>query len=785
MSDNAADQSIEVLPDLNSCANEPIQFAGAIEPHGFLLVLSTPALQILQASANTLLHLGFSAEDLLGMRLCDIVAQEDAARLTSGAFKEGKRRYVGGVLLNSQGLVDALVHKCQDLLIIELEPHSSAAKIRSDSELYASLTGALAELDGQLGLVDLCQRVVIHIRLVTGFDRVILYRFLKDDSGSVVAEERRADLTPFLGLRFPASDIPAQARRLYLLNTLRLKPDVNAQRVAITPALNPYTGAALDMSFCILRAMSPVHDEYLRNMGVSSSMSISIIKEGKLWGLVVCHHTQPMLVPHPTRITCEVLARVFSCSIAAAEDEDDRFRSAAVSGLTQQITGLLRNDRDIAGALNHHAAQINSAMRADGVAFYFRGKLSLVGLTPTSERIQSLLAWLTVTQQEHVFSTQQLTSDHPEAAAIVDHASGLFSLRIALGGPDFIVWFRPAIAKVIDWAGNPEKPVEATSTGQRISPRRSFELWKQTVRDSSEPWDEIDLQFARSIRHSVAEALLLQLNEEASRLNVELSRSNLELNSFAYAASHDLQEPLRTISMYTQLIVRRASQDFTPQIREFLSVIESNAARMGSMITSLLSYSEVGGTERYERKLVNSEDVLSETLMNLHEPLVQSGATVTHDPLPLVSADHGLMVQVLQNLIGNAIKYRRKNEPPHIHLSASRLPAVEKDNVGNGSVGKINKEWLFSVRDNGQGFAPEYAELIFVAFKRLHGREIPGNGIGLATCKRIVELNGGRIWAESGGPDCGATFSFTLPCVDGEHESSVKSPTTSGWSVTD
>jgi two-component system, chemotaxis family, sensor kinase Cph1 len=745
------EQMPEPLPNLGECAREPIQFAGAIEPHGLLLALGTPGLEIVHISVNALIHLGVAPEALLGMRLGDILTPADADRLASGTFKEGKRRYVAGVRSPfSPTVFDVLVHKHGNLLMVEMEPRSKETEPGNVFEIYSTLTDALSALDGPSGLSDLCQRITTSIRQVTGFDRVMIYRFLEDDSGSVIAEDRRADLPPFLGLRYPASDIPAQARRLYLLNTLRLKPDVNADRVAIIPALDPHTGKALDMSFCILRAMSPVHDQYLRNMGVSSSMSISIIKEERLWGLIACHHGRPKLTPHTLRITCEVLARAFSTSIAAAEDQDKRFRAAAVQELTQSISSRLRNDRDVAGTLNNQGGYIRAAMRADGVAFYVSGKLSMTGRTIPGEQMNSLIEWLTTNQHVHILATQCLASDYPEGAVCAGDAAGILSVRIALGGKDFIIWFRSAIVKTVNWAGNPEKPLEASASGECIGPRRSFELWKQIVGDSTEPWDETDKQFARSFRHVVAEVLLLQMNEETSRLNMELARSNIDLDSFAYAASHDLQEPLRTIRAYTQLIMRGTGEEFPPKARDFLSIIESNAGRMGNLITSLLSYSELGGSDKAERRPVSTEDALRWALMNLHELVRESGANVTHDTLPVIKADPDHMVQLFQNLISNAIKYRRGDDPVRIHFSA-----VRHDN-----------DWHFSVRDNGQGFAPEYAELIFVAFKRLHGREVPGSGIGLATCKRIVQMNGGRIWAASSGNNCGATFWFTAPYLE-------------------
>jgi light-regulated signal transduction histidine kinase (bacteriophytochrome) len=299
---------------------------------------------------------------------------------------------------------------------------------------------------------------------------------------------------------------------------------------------------------------------------------------------------------------------------------------------------------------------------------------------------------------------------------------------------------------VITWAGDPEKPVEKTDAGERISPRRSFAKWQQTFHDRSEQWTPIDRSFASALRPVIAETLFLRMNEEVLRLNLELARSNADLSSFAYSASHDLQAPVRTIAIYAQLVSKRAGPNMEPESRRLLATIEQAAARMGSLITALLGYSQLGGIEDRSCKPVNLEHVFDRVLVNLDAQVRQSGAIVTHDALPILLNDDEHMVQIFQNLIGNSIKYRGEHTP-RIHVSA-----VLK-----------NDEWLLCVRDNGQGFDNSSSSFIFEPFKRLHGREVPGNGIGLATCKKIVEISNGRIWAESDGKDKGAKFCFTLP----------------------
>lgn len=314
-----------------------------------------------------------------------------------------------------------------------------------------------------------------------------------------------------------------------------------------------------------------------------------------------------------------------------------------------------------------------------------------------------------------------------------------------MGGQDFILWFRPPAVKVVEWGGNPAKPVQETEAGKRISPRLSFERWKETVGDRSEPWRDYQRDFALTLRQTMAEVLLVRKNDEVTRLNHELERSNIELDSFAYAASHDLQEPVRTIRAYAQLLNRRTKLD--DEARELVRVIENGASRMGNLISALLTYGQVGGSTLRERKPVNFEDIVRLAIMNLGESIRASAAMITHDPLPTVSADPDQMMQLVQNLVSNSLKYRRPDEPPRVHISATVTDQV----------------WSFSFADNGEGFQPEEADLIFGAFKRLHGRDVPGTGIGLALCRRIVEHHGGRIWAESKGHGHGATFFLTLP----------------------
>lgn len=734
-------------PDLTVCAQERIQIPGSIESHGALLVAHNPELQIVQATANAESVLGYSVENVLRSTLADLFEDSSFHRLQAEILQRvldaNPYRLLGVHLKARERTFDLTVHRLQGLLIVEFEPRTHD-ETRDPQDSYKVLTNTLADLRGAPSLPNLCQRAAEHVRRMTGFDRVMVYRFLEDDSGMVLGESRREDLSPYLGLHFPASDIPPQARQLYTLNPIRLKPDVNAPASALVPVINPVTRESLDMSYCILRRMSPVHGEYLRNMGVTASMSLSILKGQQLWGLIACHHGKPKFVTHSNRIACEFLADFLSSQIVAQDDAEAWGYHNRLAAGQNRIEELLRS-HGLRKTLAEYPDQVLSALDADGVAIRANGNLAVLGVTPATNDIEKLLEWLSATQKEMVFATNSLSSEYEAGRSFVAVGSGLLSIRITRSSPDFVLWFRPELTDVVNWAGNPSKPVEITEQGRRISPRLSFEVWKQTVAGQSRPWNVLERHSAAALGHLMAEAMLTEQNEEIDRLNQELARSNIELASFAYAASHDLQEPMRTIGTYAQLLQRRDTLRLDPFASESLQLIVGATRRMAQLIKGLLEYSRLGGLERVQRTTISLEDTLKWVTLNLTSAIQECDAIITHGPLPQVKADHARIGQVLQNLIANALRYRSPDRP---------IIRVSAESRGT--------QWLIRVEDNGRGFDPKYAHEIFQVFKRLHGNELSGSGLGLAICRRIIEQHGGTIQADST-PGAGSVFSFSLP----------------------
>ncbi|NJS17032.1 MAG: cyanobacterial phytochrome A, partial [Nostocaceae cyanobacterium CSU_2_110] len=374
-----------------------------------------------------------------------------------------------------------------------------------------------------------------------------------------------------------------------------------------------------------------------------------------------------------------------------------------------------------------------------------------IGETPKEEDLNYLVTWLQKHVEEEIFHTNSLPEIYPDAERFKNIASGL--LAIPIGKRNYVLWFRPEVIQTVNWGGNPNQAFEINQEqgNLRLCPRKSFELWKQTVRLTSLPWQFVEIKAALELRKAIVNIVLRQA-EELALLAADLERSNAELKKFAYVASHDLQEPLNQVANYVQLLEMRYQMTLDEDANEFIGYVVGGVSLMQTLIDDVLAYSKVD-MQGIEFAPTSAQEALQKALNNLRRRINQTGATITHDELPTVMADSTQLMQLFQNLIGNAIKFRSQ-KPPEIHISVSRL----------------EDQWLFSVRDNGIGIEPQFSERIFVIFQRLHTRdEYPGTGMGLAICKKIAECHRGNIWVESQLGE-GATFHFTISAKGRERE---------------
>ena len=751
--------------DLNNCDREPIHIPNLIQPHGVLLAISADTYNILQVSLNTKEILGIEPQKLLDRPLEKLLGQQQVESIKQCLLEDfNSVNPLPIELVRDENALffDAIVHRDGELIIVELEPSSS--KQRADfNDFYRLIKNPINRLQKTNTLEELCNTLAREIKLITGFDRVMVYRFNQDGSGNVIAEVAEADLEPFLGLRYPATDIPKQAKYLYTLNLLRLIPDVKYEPVGITPQLNPLTNEPLNMGMAVLRGVSPLHTEYLDNMGVSASMSVSLVKDKKLWGLIACHHYTPRLVSYEIRTVCEFIGQMISFELAARENSQDSDYKMKLKSMQSEFVTNISQGEELEVSLTKNAQSLLDLVGAEGVALSLGKEIALIGKTPETEEVEKLLPWLeNQFQQDVVYETTHLSQAYPPAADYIEVGSGLLALLISRVEKTFIIWFRPEVIQTVNWGGNPEKAIEVEEDGTlRMSPRKSFAKWQEIVTGKSLPWKACEVEAALELRSSIV-GIVFRRADELSQVNKELSRSNIELDAFAYIASHDLKEPLRGIYNYSSFLIEDYGKILGDDGADKLNTLMRLTHRMEDLINSLLHYSRLGRAE-LQLKSVDLNNLLAGVL-----DVIKVSARDTQvefkipRPLPTIECDRTQVNELFTNLISNGIKYNQKDEKivEIGYLDSDDPVAVEKSQEYSENA---PAKTIFYVRDNGIGIRPRHLESIFRIFKRLHGQKKygGGTGAGLTIVKKIAERHGGEIWVKSVYQE-GSTFYFTL-----------------------
>jgi len=732
--------------DLSNCDRELIQYSAAIQPHGVLLVLHEPDLRVLQASANAAAVFGLSMENLLTSNFEALIGapQMDQLLKRLGSTKlEGSPVHLLRLDVGSKQRFHVFGHRIDGVLILELEMAGDAAAADT-LDIYSELRMAISRLQATGSLDEFMNLAVEEIRAFTGFDRVMAYRFLEDGSGDVTAESLKPEFEPYLGLRYPASDIPLPSRRLFSLTWVRHLPNTYYEPIPIVPVTNPVTNGPLDLSYAFTRSVSVMYTDYLKNMGAQATLTITVLKKGHLWGLISCmNHEKPVHVQYETRMACEFLGHMISLLMDSKEESGNYRNKLKLAAAWDQLSEHMAREKDFRDGLTKHEPTVLTNMDAGGAAVVAEGGVRLLGTTPNAEQVLSLANWV-ATQSETVFSTNRLASLYPEAEAFQQSAAGVMGIRLTHEHPAMILWFRPELTQTVNWAGNPEKPVEVSVEGDsvRLAPRRSFELWKQSVSGRSASWERWELEAAGDLRRKIVE-VVLQRAEEVSLLNRQLEQSNMELDSFAYIAAHDLKEPLRGINSFSGLL--RADSALDAKSKKHLETIQTLTQRMDALIDSLLEYSKVGSMD-LQLVPVDLNAIVEHVVQTIKPRLDEGNVTLRIlRPLPIASCDAQLVEEVLQNLITNAAKYNDKAER-WIEIGYKQQNPV-----------------TYFVRDNGIGIDPQHAEQVFQIFRRLHGRREfgGGSGAGLTITRRMIQRHGGRIWFEST-PGEGSTFYFTL-----------------------
>jgi light-regulated signal transduction histidine kinase (bacteriophytochrome) len=496
---------------LTGCDVEPIHLLGAIQPIGFLLTMSAEGI-VLRASANARSYLGLPGREIVGRPIANFLSadllHDLRGRLQLAAGAGVVERLFGQRLAPEGPLFDVAAHFSGCEAVLEFEP--STGSTRNDISILRSI---VARLERHASSQPLFNEAARQVRSLTGFDRVMVYRFDEDGAGEVVAESADREMQPYLGLRYPASDIPVQARALYRRNFLRLIVDVDAERIPVRPMLSP-EGEPLDLSMSVLRSVSPIHLEYLRNMGVRASMSISIVQGDRLWGLIACHHREPKYLNFQMRTTAELFGQMFSYMLDARQHARETADDIRTRAIHDRIASAFAASDASFGGIPGFLVGISDYVAADGIGLYRAGEISTTGVTPTREEFLQLVKFLNRTASGRVFATNHLGEAFPPALDYPMRAAGLLSIPISRMPRDYLVFFRREIEKTVSWAGQPAKLSTVGPNGVRLTPRKSFEAWRETVKNRSERWSKAELRAAEALRLTLVE-LVLRITETA------------------------------------------------------------------------------------------------------------------------------------------------------------------------------------------------------------------------------------------------------------------------------
>jgi PAS domain S-box-containing protein len=516
------------------CAEEEIRIPGSVQPHGFLLGFDLDLKGVILASENASAFLGAPMKLILGSAVELLFDKELLASLLilkGVVTAEGFVSYLGAFRVGEE-LCSIVTHCVGDRRIVEFERQD---RLVGPEMMNAVITNFVATLSTLRTEKELCQVISKQFQDLTGFDRVLLYHFDAAGHGTVLAEETNGNLPSYLDLRFPASDIPAQARALYVANTVRIIPSANYDAVPLA-GLAGETAEKLDMSSCVLRSVSPVHLEYMRNMGTMSSMSVSIICEGKLWGLISGHHAEPRSVPFLVRSACDMLTKMVASHLTAFRTSSELRTALHFQEVQRRMFTQIAAENNYISALAQQMGPLMEVTAATGAVLAVDGHFDSIGETPETDTLRRLITWLDSRSDRELYETNHLGMELAWAAKYSDLASGLLAIRISDLGSRYVLWFRPEVVRTVRWAGEPVKQIDEAKS---LHPRVSFQTWKETLRGQSLPWTNVEIESAREFRGALTTISLRRAEEEAALSEARFNKLTHVLPIKVFAATDE------------------------------------------------------------------------------------------------------------------------------------------------------------------------------------------------------------------------------------------------------
>ena len=707
---------------LSNCDREPIHLINHIQPFGTLLVLDEKSLKVIQCAKNASEYLAFT-ETFIGKKISFLIGKELEQSIANFNLGSKNRLEFSGKVNATQ--FSFVAYKTKQGILLEVERFTISDPIELQDQL-TTITEALGSSDSAL---EACQNAANIVRKIFNYDRVLVYRFDKDWNGEVIAECKQKDQTSWLGLHYPATDIPQPARALFLKQKIRIIADVDYQPIIIEPQLNPTDQKIVDLSNSELRGVSPVHLQYLKNMGVNASLTTSIIIEGKLWGLITCHHNAAKTINRTQRQLCSILVEIFTNKINSLNYKAAIKANQERSKIVEQLKFQIDLEKDWSNAFLSQADNLLDLFNAQALIILQKNRTQIIG-EKINKDFQIRISQFLKHQKSGRLVSSKLSLDYPKYFTAADSWAGLLSLKLNGEQNNTIVWLRKEKIQQVNWGGKPKKPEKIIDGIAYLNPRTSFAKWSKQVEGHSEEWDEEDLKSIKIIKELLQNHLLQQQQNKIKTLNKRLKQNNKDLKAFSYSVSHDLRSPLRGIEGFTNMLLEKPGIDASTE--QIGNKILHSVNSMNNLIDGILKLATLNLKE-IKRQNIKVRDLVLGYLEEINFSNKEGILIQIEEEIPDLTGDFILIKQVFTNLIDNALKYTQHNKDARI------------------VIGYSTQKNAYFVKDNGIGIHPSAQKKIFKLFQRSSAalKNFEGEGIGLALVKKIVKKHNGKIFIDS------------------------------------
>jgi len=733
---------------LSNCDLEPIHIPSFIQPHGLLLAARISDLRIVYTSGNSLELFGLTPASILEKTLSELLGIE-AVNSVQNSLKDEQYLPNNVLLMNfpvaGAARFDVVAHHTGNFLCVELE--LAAEEVRSDS-LATRMEGAIRELGRPETLNGLCSVFAPLVRTLTGYDRVMVYRFDPDGHGEVVAEDRAPEMEPYLGLHYPATDIPLQARKLYLAQRVRTIVDVGYQPVPVLANPSLSHGEPLDMTYCGLRSVSPLHIEYLHNMGVAATFAISLIHRNELWGMLLCHHRTAKHLSPGMRSFCDLLGQTASLLIDVTQHAEEFEERLERNALLEVVRSALAEEEPISAAFTKNAVAVLGLARADGAFLRLGDGLHLIGKTPPlADALGLLEAFRSQLENQQILYSDEIGVFLPEFQHLANEASGVMMVPFKVDG-EGMLWFHSEVLATVQWAGKPELSKEiAEDRSIRLSPRKSFANWEEVQRGRSLPWRSVDKEAALGLQRTISDKHLRKqlLSEQMLR------EKRIEaLSHMAGGLAHEINNPLAIIHGTASDLRLLADGDgllSAEDVRNASNTIVETSDRAMRILNGLRGFAREAAND--PKEWASIYDIAEQTFELQQSRFARHNikmSMVLEPEIPLILCREVQIGQILTNLTNNAFDAITQ------HNSEERWMSL-RAGINDGRL-------LVEVIDSGPGVDGEARANLMQPFFTTKTQGL-GMGIGLSLSRAIAQDHGGSLALVDDAEN--TSFRLTLP----------------------